>query len=254
MKVNLIVLIFTTIILSFHFRLNYAYPEYMNIRNDNDDDFEEFNIGKRGYNVKVSIVIPAYNLEDKIGRCIESALNQTLKDIEIIVIDDKSTDATKSVIQEYERMDDRIKAIYSKTNNGAGYSRNLGIEKAEGKFIGFIDGDDYVDPGWFEHLYNNKKRKDIVHGVRVIHNFSETFTKSEEKPYGCIIPSIIRKRFLMRRNIRFPTFKENCEDVVFKKRLYRKKPRKAFAPDTGVYYHYDLREGSLSNYTNPNIN
>ena len=145
---------------------------------------------------KVSVVIPTYNSEKFIEKCIESVLNQTLKEIEVIVIDDNSIDSTKSIIVNYTKKDRRIKCIFSEKNRGTSYSRNLGIKVSSGKFIGFIDSDDFVDQGWYEYLYNNSKDKDIVHGVRVIHNFQKSFNKSRARPYGCIIPSIIRKSFL----------------------------------------------------------
>lgn len=197
---------------------------------------------------KISIVIPAYNSEKLLGRCIESAMNQTLKEIEIIVIDDLSTDNTKSVIEKYSKKEGKIIGIYSKENRGAGYSRNLGIENASGEFVGFIDSDDFVDPEFYEYLYLNSKDKDIVHGIRVIHNFEKFYRKSRKKPYGCIIPSIIRINFLMKNNIRFPTNKGRGEDSTFKANLYKNKPRIARLLDNGIYYHYVKREGSTSHY------
>ncbi|ORX42392.1 nucleotide-diphospho-sugar transferase [Piromyces finnis] len=217
--------------------------------NNNTKEYNKENITPPPNNVKVSVIIPAYNLEKRIGRCIESALNQTLKDIEVIVIDDKSTDSTKLVIKEYEEMDNRVKPIYSETNNGAGYSRNMGIEKAKGEFVGFIDGDDFVDSGWFEYLYSNGQDMDIVRGIRVIHDFSEKFRKSRIKPYGCMIPTIIRKEFLTKHNLKFPVSKEKGEDSIFRASIRRENPKQVYAPDNGIYYHYDKREGSLSNYS-----
>lgn len=201
----------------------------------------------------VSVLIPTYNSEELVGRCIESALNQTLSNIEIIVIDDASKDATQSIIKSYEKKDKRVKTIFKKKNSGVGSSRNMGIKKAKGKFIGFIDADDYIDPGWFQYLYENSKGKDLVRGIRVIHNFSEEYTKSTAKPYGCIIPSIIRKSFLDKHKLKFPEVRK-FEDSTFNRQLKNLKPRTEFLPDNGIYYHYVKREGSLSDYTNPNHN
>lgn len=197
---------------------------------------------------KISIVIPAYNSEKLLGRCIESALNQTLKEIEIIIIDDLSTDNTKSIIEKYAKKDSKVIGIYSKQNRGAGYSRNLGIENASGEFVGFIDSDDFVDKEFYEYLYLNSKHKDIVHGIRVIHNFQNSYRKSRTKPYGCIIPAIIRKNFLLKNNLRFPTVKGRGEDSTFKANLYKNRPRVAKLRDNGIYYHYVKREGSTSHY------
>jgi glycosyltransferase involved in cell wall biosynthesis len=197
---------------------------------------------------KISIVIPAFNSEKLLGRCIESALNQTLKEIEIIVIDDFSTDNTKSIIEKYAKKNSKVIGIYSKENRGAGYSRNLGIENASGEFVGFIDSDDFVDQEYYEYLYLNSKDKDIVHGIRVIHNFEISYRKIRTRPYGCIIPAIIRINFLIKNNLKFPTFKGRHEDSIFKLNLYKKKPRVEKVRDNGIYYHYVKREGSLSHY------
>jgi len=218
------------------------------IEMDDDDDDEDNN-----YDVKVSVIIPSYNSEKLIGRCIESALNQTLKAIEIIVVDDCSKDATRSIVDGYKEKDDRIKTIYKSRNSGVGSSRNLALEEAVGQFIGFIDADDYVDPGWFQNLYDNSKNMDLVRGIRVLHNFSETYRKSRAKPYGCIVPSIIRKSFLDKHHLRFPRIRK-FEDSNFNRELKSKNPRTNLLPDNGIYYHYVKREGSLSNYINPNKN
>lgn len=162
-------------------------------------------------------------------------LNQTLKEIELIVIDDASKDSTKNIIENYTKGDLRVLGIYSKKNRGSGYSRNVGIEKASGEFVGFIDSDDFVDLKWYEYLYNNSKNNDIVHGIRVIHNFHNYFNKSRKKPYGCIIPSIIRKSFIIKNNLKFLTSKNRGEDSTFKRNLMKNKPRVINLPDKGIY-------------------
>lgn len=105
--------------------------------------------------VKVSIIIPAYNVETYIERCVSSALKQTLKDIEVIVIDDGSTDNTYNKICEFN--DSRLVLIHQ-DNAGAASARNRGIELATGEYIGFIDGDDWVDLRMYEILYSVAKK------------------------------------------------------------------------------------------------
>jgi len=124
------------------------------------------------------------------------------------------------------------------------------LKKAKSDFISFIDSDDYVDPGWYEYLYQNSIDKDIVYGIRVIHDFQESFRISTERPYGCIIPSIIRKSFLTKNHIKFPESKKIGEDSFFKKKINKRKPRVLYLPDNRIYYHYVKREGSLSHYVN----
>lgn len=111
--------------------------------------------------VKVSIIVPVYNTAKYLSMCIESLINQTLKDIEIILINDGSTDESESIIKKYK--DKRIKYIFKK-NEGIGKTRNLGIEKTNGEYLAFIDSDDYIEPNFCEVMYNKaiKDECDIV--------------------------------------------------------------------------------------------
>ncbi len=106
----------------------------------------------------VSIIIPAYNAEKYIEKCLDSLLSQTLKEIEIIVINDGSKDNTESIIKSYS--DKRIK-YYKNTNHGIGYTRNFGIDKATGKYIMFLDSDDYVEKNICEELYNKAEKDNL---------------------------------------------------------------------------------------------
>ena len=119
---------------------------------------------------KVSIIIPVYNVEKYLARCLDSLLNQTLKDIEIILVDDSSQDASLSICNEYAEKDARIKVIH-KTNEGAGKARNAALEIATGECIGFVDSDDYVTPDMFETLCKKAEeyKSDLVmSGVRFV--------------------------------------------------------------------------------------
>lgn len=102
---------------------------------------------------KVSVIIPVYNVELYIRKCIESIINQTLKDIEIILVDDGSTDDSGRICEEYKKHDDRIKVIH-KTNGGLSSARNAGIDIALAPYFMFLDSDDYVEPGFCEIPYN----------------------------------------------------------------------------------------------------
>lgn len=109
--------------------------------------------------IKVSAIIPAYNVENYLKVCIESILNQTLKEFEIIIVDDGSTDRTPEILEEYAQKDSRIKVI-TQTNQKQGAARNRGLEIAKGEYITFIDADDWVDNNYFEAMYNASKRYD----------------------------------------------------------------------------------------------
>ncbi len=101
---------------------------------------------------KVSIIVPVYNIEAYLPRCVDSLLSQTLKDIEILLIDDGSTDSSGAVCDEYAKTDRRIR-VFHKANGGLSDARNAGLNLAGGDFIGFADGDDAVMPEMFEALY-----------------------------------------------------------------------------------------------------
>jgi glycosyltransferase involved in cell wall biosynthesis len=100
----------------------------------------------------VSIIVPVYKTEKYLAECIESLRNQTLKDIEIILVDDGSPDRCPEICDEYARLDPRIRVIH-RPNGGQSKARNAGLDNAIGKYIGFIDSDDYVLPQMFERMY-----------------------------------------------------------------------------------------------------
>jgi glycosyltransferase involved in cell wall biosynthesis len=113
---------------------------------------------------KVSIVVPIYNVEKYIHPCVDSLLNQTLADIEIILVDDESPDRCPQICEEYKRQDTRIKVVHKK-NGGLGFARNSGMEVATGEYIAFLDGDDYVDLETYQKLYSLvvEQQADIVY-------------------------------------------------------------------------------------------
>ena len=115
-------------------------------------------------NPEISVIIPVYNAGKFFERCIESIINQTLKNIEIIIIDDKSTINNEEMYDKYKNKDERIQVILKNKNEGAGITRNLGIDLAKGKYISFIDSDDYIDKDFLEKMLENayKNHSDMV--------------------------------------------------------------------------------------------
>jgi len=102
---------------------------------------------------RVSIIIPVYRTENYIRQCLDSVVNQTLTDIEIIVIDDGSPDNSGRIADEYAARDKRIHIIHTE-NRGAGSAKNTGLDSATGEYIGFVDSDDWVSDDYFLALYN----------------------------------------------------------------------------------------------------
>jgi len=104
--------------------------------------------------VKVSVIVPVYNVKEYLPKCLDSIINQTLKEIEIICVNDGSTDGSDKVLEEYAKKDSRIK-IVNRPNGGLSAARNTGMPYASGKYIGFVDSDDYIEPTMYEWMYGN---------------------------------------------------------------------------------------------------
>lgn len=104
--------------------------------------------------IDISVIIPCFNREKTLYRCVESVLNSTLKSIEVIIVDDCSTDQSWNIIEFFKKIDERVKTIRLTKNSGVSYARNRGMEIATGKYIHFVDSDDYVD----NHMYEKCRR------------------------------------------------------------------------------------------------
>lgn len=107
---------------------------------------------------KISVIIPVYNEGKYLKQCLDSILQQTYRNLEVILIDDGSTDNTLEISEQYRQKDKRIRVLH-KANGGVGSSRNAGLTMANGDYIAFVDGDDWIDKNYFENLYNLLKRK-----------------------------------------------------------------------------------------------
>lgn len=127
---------------------------------------------------KVSIIVPIYNVEKYLDRCMQTLINQTLQDIEIIMVDDGSPDNCPKLCDKYAQKDNRIKVIH-KRNGGLSDARNAGLEIATGEYVAFIDSDDYTSIEAYETLYNKAKETnaDIVYAGFTMHNSDGTENK-----------------------------------------------------------------------------
>ena len=135
----------------FYQLLAFLFLIFSNYINSNNDDKIKLNNLKVP---KISVIIPVYNMEKFVKECLNSVVNQSLKDIEIICIDDGSIDNSLQILKDYEKNDKRIK-ILSQKNNGVGSARNRGIDISKGEFIAFLDSDDkYINMNSLENLYN----------------------------------------------------------------------------------------------------
>ena len=203
---------------------------------------------------KVSVIIPCYNVEKYITQCIDSLLNQTMHDIEIICIDDKSPDNVLDVLHTYAARDSRIKVIEQPQNGGVSVARNAGIEAATGEYISFVDPDDYVEKNFFERLYNKATAGNLDICVSNIceHLCDGTtrkhsgYTKRAGKNrvfFNYIqCAAIFKTEFIRKNNLRVPVGITNGEDTVFciMSAVYCNK----IGSIPSVYYHYLRRDDS----------
>lgn len=140
-------------------------------------------------NDTISIIVPVYNVESYLKECIESIINQTYKELEILLIDDGSTDGSGSICDEYKQKDNRIKTIHQ-NNRGISNARNVGLKSASGKYICFVDSDDLIHPQMVELLYNSLIDNDadisICHEISFSDNDSFVFDTYESYTKECI--------------------------------------------------------------------
>ena len=213
-------------------------------------------------NIKVSIIIPVYNVEKYLPFCIESCINQTLKELEIILVNDGSTDNSLAICEKYAKSDSRIKVI-NKQNEGVSVARNIGIEAAQGEYIQFTDADDWLAPCALEHSYKigQDNCADIIYfGFNQIEK-GESFSKNIEiltrLGQDCsnlfelqwltftIWDKLYKKDFINKNNIRFIAGLKTAEDGVFNLSCVFQNPRQVFLPECLYNYRY-LRPGSAT--------
>lgn len=163
--------------------------------------------------VKVSVIIPVYNAEKYITQCIESLLNQTLNECEFIFINDGSRDYSKKLIEDYQKIDTRIKLI-NQENQGVSIARNNGLQLAQGEYIGFVDADDHIEKDMYETLYRPAKQDDCD---AVISNFqSEMEARKFITSYSFPLNKILYKDFIEKEILPYFLKAEDLNSVVNK--------------------------------------
>lgn len=207
--------------------------------------------------LKVTVIIPVYNTEKYLKKCLDSVCNQTLKDIEIICVNDCSTDNSLEILEEYARFDNRIKIINFKENKGVAIARNLAIEQAKGEYIGFVDSDDFVAADFFEKLYNRAKKtnSDIVMGNILeidknnkkydVYSFIRNKIKQNKLNFnGNFSTAIYKNQLLKDYKIKFTENLAYGEDRLLP--LQAAYYSKNFQIVEDTYYYYFRRENSAS--------
>lgn len=215
---------------------------------------------------KLSIIVPVYNVEKYLPKCLESLIKQTLKDIEIICVNDGSMDNSLAILKEFASKDSRIRIIDNQ-HQGVAKTRNAGIEQSTGEYIGFVDSDDYIDIDFFEKLYNSatKSNSDIAIASILKHKnffniYNAKYTKEEtaitiqdkiklceDKKHFFFYAwnKIYHSGFIKENNIKFSEG-QIYEDVMFaiKALYYSNKIISVY----GTKYHYIEHENSLTKY------
>lgn len=173
-------------------------------------------------NELISIIIPVFNNEKWFERCISSVINQSYRNIEIIIINDCSIDNVESIILKYKNLDDRIVYVKNDKNIGVGYSRNRGINLSKGNYIYFLDSDDYIEKDTIELLYNNIKSTDVycsmlagykeIDGIRTESHRSIEDLELLKSPSVCI--RLFNKKYIKDSKILFSNIKVG-EDLEF---------------------------------------
>lgn len=217
--------------------------------------------------IKVSIIIPVYNVEKYLQKCVQSVLSQTLKEIEVFLIDDGSTDRSWEIVQDFANSDKRIHAIRQE-NAGAAVARNQGLVAAKGEYIGFVDSDDYVDKSYFEQLYKaaTSKKADIArayvkaeietgehykmdHSVDGYNSYYNVKLKKEVLANKLSLTSsnwlaIYKRSMLTKHNIAFIPEIRTGQDNIFNLHVSYVANKVVFV-DKPTYYHMVRRDGSL---------
>lgn len=229
------------------------------------------NVNEKYKEGKISIIVPVYNIEAYIGQCLDSCLSQSYSDIEIIIVDDGSTDCSGNLCNQYAKKDKRIRILHQK-NQGLSVARNNAINIAEGEYIVFVDGDDFVSPNLLQISLNALKssNSDIVFfqylfctESKVSSNCSsivENETMSNENclelllqhKLGEMVWTGLYKRSVI-GNITFPVGKIN-EDVYWKYKVIQNAEKIMIISDS--LYYYRVRSGSImqSTFSRKNFN
>ena len=223
---------------------------------------------------KVSIVIPTYNVEQYLKECLDSVVNQTLKDIEIICVDDGATDNSGKILDEYATKDSRIKVIH-KENGGYGKAMNVGIDNATGEYIGIVEPDDWIEPDMFEVLYDNAVNYNVDCVKSNYLRYSSNKMENNNKPVeafdkstvynrkieplknkiifrggASIWSGIYKKEFLNKHNIRLlPTPGASFQDTSFWIKVLFEIKEIVFISYAGYHYRIDNENSSVKSDT-----
>lgn len=206
--------------------------------------------------IKVSVIVPVYNVERYLSQCLDSILNQTFHEFEIIIVDDGSEDGSSEIIREYsKKYPKKIKAFFQE-NKGQSVARNFALKHAEGEYVAFVDSDDYIGNDYIEILYNNaiEKKSDMVicNYTKVTENGENIRSYDANYIEGNLrIPSyiscnkLVRRKLLEDYNIQY---KEGviCEDIPFVLKIEAVAKNVCVIPMAGYFYRTNPKSTTLT--------
>lgn len=212
-------------------------------------------------NVKISIIVSVFNTEKYLRECLNSLVNQTFKSVEIICVDDGSTDNSPEILEEFKAKDKRIKVIHQE-NFGPSVARNNALKIAQGDYIGFVDSDDWVDLDFFEKLYNAAKKNnaDIAAGdfyrrgkkiksQKLKYKKEEVFINPTDKIKSAYVPKynyiwnkIYRRDSLLKLNLQFEKGRYYEDMLWLVKIIYF---LNGFVTVPNTFYHYRKTNNSI---------
>ena len=208
--------------------------------------------------MRLSVIVPVYNVEKYIDKCLNSLVNQTLKDIEIIVVNDGTKDKSEDIIKKY--MSKYSNIVYlKKENGGQGSARNYGLEHAKGDYIGYVDSDDYVELDMYEKMYSKaiEDNSDIVicgsynikDDIKTLDIDRKLFDSNINAFFGrmAVWNKIYKKDLLTKNNMTFRS-KYWYEDLDFTVKVLSKASKISYVDEP--LYNYILRDGSTMNNSN----
>ena len=214
--------------------------------------------------IKVSVIVPVYNVYDYLDKCLNSLVNQSLKEIEIIIVNDGSTDNSQDIIDKYSKKYQNIKSFIKK-NGGLSDTRNFGIERAVGEYITFVDSDDYIDKDMYLEMYEKAKSKDfdiVTSDINYVYKDRKVSIKTDPKTdtdnilelfinfYPTVCTKIFKKELFTNYNLKF---KKGVwyEDVEL---MYRMIPHiKKIGVIHKAYYQYIQRNESITSTVSSKI-
>ena len=254
---------------------NYISTEMQQKRGELKINFDEImslkriDSSKKTKNPLITVVVPVYNVEKYLEKCLDSLFDQTYKNLEIICVDDCSTDSSREILKKYEQIDSRFKVIYNEKNLGLGLTRNVGIKAATGDYIHCLDSDDWMHMKSYEDLTDILKiygNVDVLHFKHKLFNddteivneypilkkdmiYVNMVTNLEKTPEIMRLwktsawLKLINRKFLLKNNLFYNDYR--ClEDIAYSLELVLKAKKIIFSPNAYLYYR-NARKGSL---------